>query len=178
MWGRVHSQIVLFDRAIVELLPIRLASVIGRIVIDCKDTTFLQLYNMQINGWLLCGWLPSFIAFSVKFWTSSHFPFRAFSLFYIFPFGRIFTPVCHFVYITLFRHFVYAILFKSLRLLRLHLMQASALPSLVASITFGYYLDSGSTRAADNSVYAWHIYMFSPCFPLNFVFSRVCFVHF
>ena len=97
---------------------------------------------------------------------------------HIFPFGRIFTPVCHFVYITLFRHFVYAILFKSLRLLRLHLMQASALPSLVASITFGYYLDSGSTRAADNSVYAWHIYMFSPCFPLKFVLSCICFVHF
>ena len=133
---------------------------------------------MQINGWLLCGRLPSFIAFSVKFCTSSHFPLRAFSLFYIFPFGRIFTPVCHFVYITLFRHFVYAILFKSLRLLRLHLMQASALPSLVASITFGYYLDSGSTRAADNSVYAWHIYMFSPCFPLKFVLSCICFVHF
>ena len=122
--------------------------------------------------------LPSFIALSVKFCTSSHFPLRAFSLFYIFPFGRIFTPVCHFVYITLFRHFVYAILFKSLRLLRLHLMQASALPSLVASITFGYYLDSGSTRAADNSVYAWHIYMFSPCFPLKFVLSCICFVHF
>ena len=128
---------------------------------------------MQINGWLLCGRLPSFIALSVKFCTSSHFPLRAFSLFYIFPFGRIFTPVCHFVYITLFRHFVYAILFKSLRLLRLHLMQASALPSLVASITFGYYLDSGSTRAADNSVYAWHIYMFSPCFPLNFVLPHI-----
>ena len=109
----------------------------------------------------------SYIALSVKFCTSSHFPLRAFSLFYIFPFGRIFTPVCHFVYITLFRHFVYAILFKSLRLLRLHLMQASALPSLVASITFGYYLDSGSTRAADNSVYAWHIYMFSPCFSVK-----------
>ena len=142
---------------------------------------------MQINGWLLCGRLPSFIALSVKFCTSSHFPLRAFSLFYIFPFGRIFTPVCHFVYITLFRHFVYAILFKSLhfvyitlfrhfvyailfkslRLLRLHLIQASALPSLVASITFGYYLDSGSTRAADNSVYAWHIYMFSPCFSVK-----------
>ena len=91
----------------------------------------------------------------------------------IFPFGRILTPDCHFVYITLFRHFVYAILFKSLRLLRLHLMQASALPSLVASITFGYYLDSGSTRAADNSVYAWHIYMFSPCFPLKFVLSHI-----
>ena len=124
------------------------------------------------------GRLPSFIALSVKFCTSSHFPLRAFSLFYIFPFVRIFTPVCHFVYITLFRHFVYAILFKSLRLLRLHLMQASALPSLVASITFGYYLDSGFTRAADNSVYAWHIYMPSPCFPLNFVLSCTYFVHF
>ena len=130
---------------------------------------------MQINGWLLCGRLPSFIALSVKFCTSSHFPLRAFSLFYIFPFGRIFTPVCHFVYITchfvyitLFRHFVYAILFKSLRLLRLHLMQASALPSLVASITFGYYLDSGSTRAADNVVYARQIYMPSPCFSVKF----------
>ena len=117
--------------------------------------------------------LPSFIALSVKFCTSSHFPLRAFSLFYIFPFGRIFTPVCHFVYITLFRHFVYAILFKSLRLLRLHLMQASALPSLVASITFGYYLDSGSTRAADNVVYARQIYMPYPCFPLNFVLPHI-----
>ena len=86
----------------------------------------------------------------------------------IFPFGRILTPDCHFVYITLFRHFVYAILFKSLRLLRLHLMQASALPSLVASITFGYYLDSGSTRAADNVVYARQIYMPSPCFSVKF----------
>ena len=133
---------------------------------------------MQINGWLLCGRLPSFIALSVKFCTSSHFPLRAFSLFYIFPFGRIFTPVCHFVYITLFRHFVYAILFKSLRLLRLHLMQASALPFLAPFITFGYYLDSGSTRAADNSVYAWHIYMFSPCFPLNFGFSCIYFILF
>ena len=63
----------------------------------------------------------------------------------IFPFGRIFTPACH---------FVYAILFKSLRLLRLHLMQALPLPSLVAFITFGYYPDNGSMRAADNSVYA------------------------
>ena len=97
---------------------------------------------------------------------------------YIFPFGRIFTPACHFVYFTLLRHFVYAILFKSLRLLRLHLMQASALPSLAAFITFGYYPDSGSVSAADNRVYAWHIYMFSPCFPLKFVLSCICFVHF
>ena len=87
---------------------------------------------------------------------------------HIFPFGRIFTPVCHFVYITLFRHFVYAILFKSLRLLRLHLMQVLPLPSLPAFITFGYYPDSGSVSAADNRVYAWHIYMLSPCFPVKF----------
>ena len=73
---------------------------------------------------------------------------------YIFPFGRIFTPACHFVYITLFRYFVYAILFKSLRLLRLHLMQASALPSLPAFITFGYHPDYGFMSAADNRVYA------------------------
>ncbi len=97
---------------------------------------------------------------------------------YIFPFGRIFTPVCHFVCITLFRHFVSAILFKSLRLLCLRLMQASALPSLAAFITFGYYPDSSSTSAADNRVYAWHIYMFFPCFPLKFVFSCIYFVHF
>ena len=129
---------------------------------------------MQINGWLLCGRLPSFIALSVKFCTSSHFPLRAFSLFYIFPFGRIFTPVCHFVYITLFRHFVYAILFKSLRLLRLHLMQASALPSLAAIITFRFHPDSGSMRAADNRVYAWHIYMPFPCFFVKFwTFSHI-----
>ena len=138
----------------------------------------MTLYNRQIYGWLLCGRLPSFIALSVKFCTSSHFPLRAFSLFYIFPFGRIFTPVCHFVYITLFRHFVYAILFKSLRLLRLHLMQASALPSLAAFITFGYYPDNGSVSAADNRVYAWHIYMPSPCFPLNFEHSRIYFALF
>ena len=60
-------------------------------------------------------------------------------------------------------------LFTSLCLLRLHLMQASALPSLAAFITFGYYPDSGSTSAADNSVYAWHVYMLSPCFLLNFL---------
>ena len=101
-----------------------------------------------------------------------------FVLSYIFPFGRIFTPVCHFVYVTLFRHFVYAILFKSLRLLRLHLMQASALPSLAAFITFGYYPDSSSMRAADNRVYAWHIYMPSPCIPLNFEHSCIYFAHF
>ena len=95
----------------------------------------------------------------------------------IFPFGRILTPDCHFVYITLFRHFVYAILFKSLRLLRLHLMQASALPSFTAFITFGYYPDSGSMRAAD-SVYASHIYMPSPCFPLKFVLSCIYFMYF
>ena len=95
---------------------------------------------------------------------------------YIFLFGRIFTPVCHFVYITLFRHFVYAILFKSLRLLRLHLMQASALPSIAAFITFGYHPDSGSTRAADNRVYAWHIYMLSRCFPVKYItFSHISF---
>ncbi len=90
---------------------------------------------------------------------------------YIFPFGRIFTPVFHCVYITLFRHFVYAILFKSLRLLRLHLMQVLPLPSLPAFITFGYYPDSGSVSAADNRVYAWHIYMLSPCFPVKFLTS-------
>ena len=121
-----------------------------------------------MDGYFAAGF-PPLLRISVKICTSSHFPLRAFSLFYIFPFGRIFTPVCH---------FVYAILFKSLRLLRLHLMQASALPSLVASITFGYYLDSGSTRAADNSVYAWHIYMFSPCFPLKFVLSCIYFILF
>ena len=33
-------------------------------------------------------------------------------------------------------------------------MQALPLPSLVAFITFGYYPDNGSMRAADNSVYA------------------------
>ena len=97
------------------------------------------------------------------------FPLRAFFLVCIFPFGRIFTPVCHFAYITVFRHFVYVILFKSLCLLRLYLMQASALPSLAAFITFGYYPDSGSIRATDNSVYVWHIYMLSPCFLLNFL---------
>ena len=78
---------------------------------------------------------------------------------YIFPFGRIFTPVCHFVFITLFRHFVYAILFKSLCLLRLHLMQVLPLLSLPAFITFGYYPDSGTVSAVDNSVYVWHIYL-------------------
>ena len=106
---------------------------------------------------------------------------------YIFPFGRIFTPACHFVSIKLLRHFVsiilftslcYVILFTSLCLLRLHMMQASALPSLPAFITFGYYPDNGSTRAADNSVYVWHIYMPSPCFPLNFVLSCIYFAHF
>ena len=86
---------------------------------------------------------------------------------HIFPFGRIFTPVCHFVYITLFRHFVYAILFKSLCLLRRNLIPASVLPSLAAFITFGYHPDNGSMRSAA-SIYAWHIYMPSRCFPLNF----------
>ena len=81
-------------------------------------------------------------------------------------------------FVTLFRHFVYAILFKSLRLLRLHSMQALPLPSLAAFITFGYYPDSGSIRATDNSVYVWHIYMLSPCFPLNFGFSCTYFAHF
>ena len=76
----------------------------------------------------------------------------------IFPFGRILTPDCHFVYITLFRHFVY-------------------LPSFTAFITFGYYPDSGSMRAAD-SVYASHIYMPSPCFPLKFVLSCIYFMYF
>ena len=91
----------------------------------------------------------------------------------IFPFGVYLRP-----FVTLFRHFVYAILFKSLRLLRLYLMQASALPSLPTFITFGYYPDSGSIRAADNSVYVWHIYMLSTCFPLNFVLSCIYFAHF
>ena len=110
------------------------------------------------------------------------FPLRAFFLVCIFPFGRIFTPVCHFAYITVFRHFVYVILFKSLRLLRLHLMQASALPSLPAFITFGYYPDSGSMSAADNRVYAWHIHMPSHCFPVKFViisnnsYSQICII--
>ena len=102
------------------------------------------------------------------------FPLRAFFLVCIFPFGRIFTPVCHFAYITVFRHFVYVILFKSLCLLRLHLMQASALPSLAAFITFGYYPDSGSTRAADNRVYARHIYMPVPLLSVKFrTFSHI-----
>ena len=140
-----------------------------------------------MDGYFAAGF-PPLLPFPLNFVLPHIFPFVRFPFFtfspscvfpfYIFPFGRIFTPVCHFVYITLFRHFVYAILFKSLRLLRLHLMQASALPSLVASITFGYYLDSGSTRATDNSVYAWHIYMFSPCFPLNFVLSCIYFILF
>jgi hypothetical protein len=98
----------------------------------------------------------SYIALSVKFRTFVHFPLQA----YIY--ARL--SLC-------LHHFVYAILFKSLRLLRLHLMQASALPSLPAFITFGYYPDSGSVSAADNRVYAWHIYLPSPCFPLNFVLS-------
>ena len=97
------------------------------------------------------------------------FPLRAFFLVCIFPFGRIFTPVCHFAYITVFRHFVYVILFKSLCLLRLHLMQASALPSLAALITFGFHPDNGSMRAADNRVYAWHIYMPYPC-----LYVKIC----
>ena len=71
-------------------------------------------------------------------------------------------------------HFVYAILFKSLCLLRLHLMQASVLPSFVAFITFGYHPDNGSMRSAA-SIYAWHIYMPSRCFPLNFERSRIFF---
>ena len=169
MWGRVHSQIEpLSDhcRAIADPFSLRYRENCNRL------PRYNFFWNSTIcklmDGYFAAGF-PPLLRISVKFCTSSHFPFRAFSLFYIFPFGRIFTPVCH---------FVYAILFKSLRLLRLHLMQASALPSLVASITFGYYLDSGSTRAADNSVYAWHIYMFSPCFPLKFVLSCICFVHF
>ena len=102
------------------------------------------------------------------------FPLRAFFLVCIFPFGRIFTPVCHFAYITVFRHFVYVILFKSLCLLRLHLMQASALPSLAALITFGFHPDNGSMRAADNRVYAWHIYMPSPCLSIKIcTFSHI-----
>ena len=92
---------------------------------------------------------------------------------HIFPFGRIFTTVYHFVYITLFRHFVYAIMFKPLCLLCLHLMQVLPLPSLPAFITFGYYPDNGSMRAADNRVYAWHIYMLSPCFLLNFLLPHI-----
>ncbi len=99
----------------------------------------------------------SFIALSIKFRTFSHFPLRA----YIY--ARLSLCLHHFV-----PSFVYAILFKSLRLLRLHLMQASALPSLPASITFGYYPDNGSVSAADNRVYAWHIYMPSPCFSVKF----------
>ena len=91
----------------------------------------------------------------------------------IFPSGVYLRP-----FVTLFRHFVYAILFKSLRLLRLYLMQASALPSLPTFITFGCLPDSGSMRATDNLVYAWHIYMLSPCFPLKFVLSRIYFMHF
>ena len=104
-----------------------------------------------------CGRRPSFIAFSVKFLTFSHFPLRA----YIY--ARLSLCLHHFV-----PSLVYAILFKSLRLLRLHLMQASALPSLAPFITFGYYPDNGSIRAADNSVYARQIYMPSPCFPVKF----------
>ena len=69
-------------------------------------------------------------------------------------------------------------LFTSLCLLRLHSMQALPLPSLPEFITFGYYPDNGSVSAADNRVYAWHIYLPSPCFPLNFVLSRIYFVHF
>ena len=68
-------------------------------------------------------------------------------------------------------YFVTSFCFTSLCLLRLHLMQASTLPSLAAFITFGYYPDSGSILAADNRVYAWHIYLPSPCFPLNFLLS-------
>ena len=85
-------------------------------------------------------------------------------------------------FVTLFRHFVYAILFKSLRLLRLHLMQASALPSLAALITFGFHPDNGSMSAADNIVYAWHIHMPSHCFPVKFVifsnnsYSQICII--
>ena len=90
-----------------------------------------------------------FHLFAADFHPLLRFPLN-FVLSHIFPFGRVSTPACHFVYITLFRHFVYDILFKSLRLLRLHLMQASALPSLPAFITFGYYPDNGSMRTADN----------------------------
>ena len=79
--------------------------------------------------------------------------------------------------VTLFTSLCSVTLFKSLRLLRLHLMQASALPSFTAFITFGYYPDSGSMRAAD-SVYASHIYMPSPCFPLKFVLSCIYFMYF
>ena len=80
--------------------------------------------------------------------------------------------------VTMFTLLCSVTLFKSLRLLRLHLMQASALPSLAVFITFGYYPDSGSTRAADNRVYAWHIDMPSPCFPLKFVLSCIYFMYF
>ena len=79
--------------------------------------------------------------------------------------------------ITPVHQFVYAILFKSLCLLRLHLMQASVLPSLVAFITFGCHPDNGSMRSAA-SIYAWHIYMPSPCFSLNFVLFCAYFVFF
>ena len=65
-------------------------------------------------------------------------------------------------------------LFTSLCLLRLHLMQASALPSLAAFIAFGCHPDSGSMRATDNLVYAWHIYMPSPCFSVKIcTFSHI-----
>ena len=101
--------------------------------------------------------------FLLNFLLSSHFPLRA----YIY--ARL--SLC-------LHHFVYAILFKSLRLLRLHIMQVLLLSSIAAFITFGYYPDSGSMRSADNRVYAWHIYMLSPCFPLKFVLSRISFVHF
>ena len=114
-----------------------------------------------------CGRLPSFIALSVKFRTLSHFPLRA----YIY--ARL--SLC---FIILFTSLCYIILFPSLCLLRLHMMQASALPSLPAFITFGYYPNNDSIRAADNSVYAWHSYMPSPCFPLKFVLSCIYFVLF
>ena len=105
-----------------------------------------------------CGRCPSFIALSVKFRTFSHFPLRA----YIY--ARM--SLC-------FQHFVtslcYVILFTSLCLLRLHMMQASALPFLAAFITFGYHPNNGSVSAADNRVYARQIYMPSPCFSVKFL---------
>ena len=60
------------------------------------------------------------------------------------------------------RHFVQVTLFIAPAW-----MQASVLPSLAAFITFGYHPDNGSMRSAA-SIYAWHIYMPSPCFSLNF----------
>ena len=94
---------------------------------------------------------------------------------YLRPFVTLFPSLC---FIILFTSLCYVILFPSLCLLRLHMMQASALPSLPAFITFGYYPNNDSIRAADNRVYARQIYMPSPCFPLNFVLSHIYFALF